>query len=276
MDATDEGRVVTVDAVTENGTYLNELVFAVNLIAPDGTVEPLTLPQIAPGRYQGTFDPGETGVYLLRFDGVLPEGGDSVAAIAGWVQAYSPEYGLLESRPGFLEDLSTESGGALLALENVIAPFARPETPAASARPLWPELLTAALVLLPFDIAVRRLALERRDLLRIWKRLSARFILRPATATAGVDRPSRVESLLRAKERVEEKRVEAPKPVERRLVAPSEPQQAVSPPLVRPAPGKPDHKPEPPDKPDQPDAGEEGQTTTAALLAKKRARNLKK
>jgi hypothetical protein len=269
LEAAGEQTVVTVDAVTEAGRYLNGLEFAVNVIAPDGVVEAIGLPQIAPGRYQGHFDPAGTGVYLLRIDGAMPDGEAGAAALAGWVQAYSPEYARLEERPGFLENLARESGGRLLTPAEIGAPFARPENLAASARPLWPELLAAALVLLPFDIAVRRLALDRRDLVRIWNRLSARLFLRPAVQTAGAERPSRVASLLRAKERAEERREEpppaapaAPKP-ERLIVRPPE----------KPAAEKraPEKKPEEP--PDQPSDAEGQRSTTAALLARKRARD---
>jgi hypothetical protein len=142
-------------------------------------------------------------------------------------------------------------------------------------RPLWPELLAAALVLLPFDIAVRRLVIERRDLLRAWNRLAARFSLRPAAQAAGSERTPRVATLLKAKERAEERRLETPQVVERPAVNKPDPGQVKEARRAqdKPAPVKP-VKEKPIEEPSK--TGEEEDvrpSTTAALLARKRSRD---
>ena len=65
-------------------------------------------------------------------------------------------------------------------------------------------VLTLAALLLPFDIAVRRLALDRRDFTRAWQRLLGR--LTPAHAGAPVvpERSERMTTLLNVKERAGE------------------------------------------------------------------------
>src|SRR5579859_4332442 len=52
---------VTVDAQTQAGAFLNGLAMQVNVVAPDGTTQALTLAQVAPGQYTGTFVPTTEG-----------------------------------------------------------------------------------------------------------------------------------------------------------------------------------------------------------------------
>jgi secreted protein with Ig-like and vWFA domain len=57
---------ITVDAKSDAGVYLNGLTMQVNVVGPDGQAQGLTLQQVAPGRYEGTFTPTAEGAYLIR------------------------------------------------------------------------------------------------------------------------------------------------------------------------------------------------------------------
>ncbi|HNB50921.1 MAG TPA: hypothetical protein PK530_03215, partial [Anaerolineales bacterium] len=76
--------------------------------------------------------------------------------------------------------------------------------PPADTRPIWPWLLPLAAILLPFDIAVRRLAVDRRDVTRAWQRMIGRLTPAPAGAPVIPERSERMATLLNVKERAGE------------------------------------------------------------------------
>ncbi len=184
---------ITVDAVDDAGDYLNGLALDASIVAPDLAATPLVLRQVAPGRYEGVFTPTQEGAYFVRVAGSMEQGG-GVAQTAGWVLAYSPEYRSLEGDPDYLARLAGLTGGSLLASTEGV--FAHNLPVDRVAQPVWPWLLLAAVLLLPVDIAVRRLALSRADFDKLAARLRPR---RPERAPAsGL---SRVGALLEVKER---------------------------------------------------------------------------
>src|SRR5205085_4889890 len=161
---------VTVDAQTDAGAYLNGLTMTVNVLAPDGSSQTLTLVQVAPGRYSGTFTPNAEGAYLIRVAGTDPTqpagSQDPVAQTAGWVLSYSPEYQTLTADPNYLSRLAASTGGFVMG-QDLAAIYAHDlPAPRAATRPIWPTLLLIAALLLPVDIAVRRLVVTRYELER--------------------------------------------------------------------------------------------------------------
>lgn len=198
-----ENANLIVDAQTDNGLYLNNYTLTANVIDPTGTVQTVELVQVAPGRYEAPLSPTEQGAYLIRVDGVSSDGAQTLADLAGWVQAYSPEYRTLQADPDELVSLMAITGGRITTGDPAEA-FAHTLTAPADTRPVWPWLLTLAALLLPFDIAVRRLALDRRDLARAWQRLARRLTPAPASAPSIPERSERMATLLGVKERVGE------------------------------------------------------------------------
>lgn len=140
-----------------NGLTLNALV-----TSPGGVSVQVPMRQTAPGRYEGTFQPEAEGAYLIQVREV--SGDPTWSALAGWVRSYPQEY-----RPA--QSLQN-SRGSLLNAGAVEAPsvpgqvFAHDLPVPISVRPVWPELLLAAILLLPLDIAIRRLTVTRADLRR--------------------------------------------------------------------------------------------------------------
>jgi Mg-chelatase subunit ChlD len=254
---------VTVDALAEDGSYLNGIDMTASVVAPDLEPRALDLQQVAPGRYEGTFTPDEEGAYFVRVAGAS-EGEDvagefALAQTSGWVLAYSPEYASFEGDPEYLSTLAGLTGGSVV--DNPADVFAHDLRAARATRPVWPALLLLATILLPFDIAVRRLVITRADVARF-----RAWLGRGRIAAAEPER-SRVGSLLDVKERVSREREEALRavePIERAAAAPRSADAAPPEPVRTPRPAR-EGRPAPTP---QPGTG----ATVSSLLARKRER----
>ncbi|MDR3539748.1 MAG: VWA domain-containing protein [Desulfosporosinus sp.] len=125
------------------------------VIAPDGTSADLIIPAVSPGQYQVDFPMEQPGAYMIQ---VVEKEGDKVVQqqTAGLVQSYSPEFLLQADQHEFIEQLAAAGGGQVLdpAQFDGVGKLKVPE--ATGKIPLWPKLLTFAVLLLPIDIASRR------------------------------------------------------------------------------------------------------------------------
>ncbi len=185
---------VIVDARTDSGAFANGGELQVNVLTPNGAVEAVTLQQTAPGRYETTFAPQGEGAYFLNIDGLLPtDSGTAQAARQqlGWVMSYSPEY--TSGGENMLPILADLTGGRSLADDPALS-FDRSLIGQPSITPLAPLLLLIALLLLPFDIAVRRLVITRGDIARV------RAALKRAEVT---ETSERLSTLMDAKARAQ-------------------------------------------------------------------------
>ncbi len=208
-DVTLDGETATlaVDAYDNDGQFINSLTLRANVIAPDGSSQLVEMVQTAPGRYEANFTPTDPGAYLIRIAG--PNGdAASVGETSGWVLSYSPEYKTLNADPNALGRVAQlTTGGCVVPVPDQPIPeskvYCRVAGPDAAfnhdliarqvTSPLWPYLLFLAVVLLPFDIAIRRLVISRYDLGRAYTRLAdiAKGVSRPKVE------PVRVEAMLR-------------------------------------------------------------------------------
>ncbi len=168
---------LTLDARSRSGGFLNGYQIKANVVAPNGEAQAVSLRQIAPGRYETFFDPKEQGVYLVRFSGQPADGGgEAFAQTSGWTLSYSPEYRRIESDPDLLLRLAALTGGKA-ASPDPAETFLHNLKASSASRPIWPWLLALAAVLLPLDVASRRLILTRQDWNRFREALTSR--LRP-------------------------------------------------------------------------------------------------
>jgi uncharacterized membrane protein len=119
------------------------------IIGADGSQTPTTLTEVAPGQYRASVASPPPGTYLVQLGGSA-DGRPVVQDVAGLVVPYSPEYRSGQSNPALLAELANLTSGALLT-----------EPAQAFARGIGLPLLWLALLLLPLDIAVRRLLLWR-------------------------------------------------------------------------------------------------------------------
>ncbi len=149
---------IILDARNRTGDFLNAYQIEANIVSPNGEAQSVTFTQTAPGRYEFEFIPKEQGIYLIRFSGTTDtgSGSDSFAETTGWALSYSPEYQRIDPNPDLLLRLSALANG------QVASPlpadvFNHNLKATRASQPIAPWLLLIAALLLPFDIAVRRL-----------------------------------------------------------------------------------------------------------------------
>ncbi|MCA9958202.1 MAG: VWA domain-containing protein [Anaerolineales bacterium] len=263
----EEQASLTVNVRGSDNSFLNNLIMEANVVAPDGVVTNLTLSQTAPGQYAGAFTPETEGAYLIRVAGGSADEGDdtAVAQTMGWVLGYSPEYQQFESDPFLLTTLAELTEGRDLTSEAdaVTAVFDHTLPSQTATRPIWPWLTLAAVVLLPFDIATRRLVITRRDWQRAWAATFGRLRPQVVQPTA---RPEQVSRLFQAKERAS---------TQSTAETTNQPTSSGSSTPVTPTPAAPTNAPTqpttpPPAKPSQAPTTPPSGTLASRLLAKKR------
>lgn len=207
----EEGRaLVTVETAAANGAFLNGLEMEVRVVNPENEPEIIKMQQVAPGRYQGTWRPTGEGAYLLRVAGAGPEA--SVAQTSGWVLGYSPEYQASDTEHGTLAYLAEMGGGGVL--NEPRESLSHDISSGRLRRPIWQWLLLAAALLLPLDVAIRRLVLGRDDARKAWASVQARLSLRRVKPQLPAAPSERVVRLFAAKRRVARPPVSAPGPPE--------------------------------------------------------------
>ncbi len=206
---------LTVDVGDGDDQFRNNLQLEANVIAPDGEVTAVALPQVAPGRYAATFTPKQEGAYLIRITGAGETEADAIGQTTGWVLGYSPEYRDLQTDPQLLQSIAEVSGGQdLSALGDdaaATAVFSHNLSAQATTQPIWPWLLLAAVLLLPIDIGLRRLVITRADWRRAWAATFGRW---QSTSELESERPQQMSQLFAAKERAGQGKQPTAEPVE--------------------------------------------------------------
>lgn len=174
-----EQAVLVVNARDNRGDFLNALELDAAIVLPQsefGERETLntTLKQVAPGSYEAIFEPTQDGAYFIRIAGTTREGASvdaSIAESAGWVLSYSNEYRPRETDEAFLKKIAGITSGGSLSEQPADA-FAHNLETEESAFDLWPYLLALAAVVLVLDIGVRRIVINRSDILKARERMS--------------------------------------------------------------------------------------------------------
>jgi hypothetical protein len=193
---------LTVEARGSDEELLNELALEATVVGPAGAATNLSLRQVGPGRYEAAFVPAVEGAYLIRLVDQTGDQAEKTGQTTGWVLGYSSEYSHLTGDEQLLATISQLTGGRDLAEQFGQGDFGAVlahDLPAEKAtQPIWPWLLLVATVLLPLDIALRRIVLDRSDIRRLWQATAGRF-WRPARPAS---MPSeQVARLFQAKER---------------------------------------------------------------------------
>jgi hypothetical protein len=107
----------------------------------------------------------------------------------------------LSGDPALLATLAEAMGGRALELADTASTFEHNLDAAPAAQPIWPWLTLAAVLLLPLDVAARRLTLTRGDWARAWRRVTG-YKLRTTSEEKPEDvRAEGMAQLMRAKER---------------------------------------------------------------------------
>ncbi len=196
---------VEVDAVDEGGQPWNLLDVRATVIGPDLAPHELSLSQTAPGRYEGQMSAAGEGAFLAQVAAQQrgAAAGSTAAATtsSGAVLAYSPEYRERDAGAGalLLRDLASATGGRALAAPDQA--WARTGAPASAATPVSPTLLLLAALLLPLDVAVRRLVAGRRELAELRLRLRQWLARGRAPEAAPGSEPELLGDLFEARSR---------------------------------------------------------------------------
>jgi len=172
---------ISADALTTDSQYVNSLEAKATIVNSNlnGSVDEVTLQQVAPGRYEGSFVPKNTGSYIVNVQ--AGEGASGTATVGngaattvgnltqtvGAVASYSPEYKQLGTNKALLAEVASLTGGRVLT--NPEDAFSDDLTRTTRSNPLWPWLLALLLLLFPLDIGVRRVNLSFRSLTQGFK-----------------------------------------------------------------------------------------------------------
>lgn len=129
-----------------------------HVVGPDGRGSEVPLAETAPGRFEGDVPTDEVGAYLMR---VEVSAGHRVldAATTGVAIAYSPELRFMGTDLAFLRQLASAGGGTVLSSAREAA--SEPVPPVSVTRSVAEWLLVLAAVLLPLDVALRRVVISR-------------------------------------------------------------------------------------------------------------------
>lgn len=154
IDKHAEQATVTVDAVNEVGSFLNDVEVELTVIDPQLKRQLLTMGQSAPGRYVSEVPLAHAGSYHLEI-AVKQNGQPIYRQSRGMIRGYSDELRIRPTNDALLRDLAIASRGQYN--PTVTELFTPTQARASRPAPLWPWLLTAAVVLLVIDVALRRI-----------------------------------------------------------------------------------------------------------------------
>ncbi len=165
-----EGTHTTIIARTEEHAAKQDIRLQARVISNEALREGETsdtqhidLIQVAPGEYRATIASPTPGTYMLQLVG-SNETTTLMQETVGMVVPYSSEYRQHQDNPALLEDLVSLTNGSRITTP--AASFAHNLQNVSRAQEISFPLLILALVLLPIDIAVRRLNLRWQD----WQR----------------------------------------------------------------------------------------------------------
>jgi uncharacterized membrane protein len=156
------------------------------LVSPDLEPTQTTLEQVGPGRYAGSIQADDPGAYLVRVAQTFEDasGTDAASRTLGLVSPAADEFRRLGVDADALRGYAALGGGRELSLEAGDAGagiWAHDLEASAFPTPIWPWLLLLAIILVPLDVGIRRVALSGTDLRRARSWLARRVGLgRPA------------------------------------------------------------------------------------------------
>ncbi len=167
------------------------------IMGPGDKGENLALKQVGPRRYQATVPLWGHGRYHVAVNGKGGEREDQV--FGGFVVPYSPEYLRFRSNRQTLNEIAERTSGEILPGDpETDQVFERGRSVKRSSKPVFDWFLIAMAILVPIDVAVRRVQFD-------WATIRGLFLRErragPATATMGtlLERKQAVASELQAR-----------------------------------------------------------------------------
>ncbi len=157
---------VEVTSLDPDGAPRNFYRTVVRLVGPGLDPLQVALEQIGPGRYVGSVRADEPGAFLVRV-AQTREGGEPASRTMGIVSPAAEEFRQLGVDMESLAGYARAAGGRELVIDEGGEALAQIWThdiaAAAFPTPIWPLLLLLAMILVPIDVGVRRVALTRSD-----------------------------------------------------------------------------------------------------------------
>ena len=150
-----------VESVASDGSPRDFYATSVALVGPDLSTVAVALSQVAPGVYEAPVASLQSGAYAVRVTQTKP-GEAALGRTLGLVAPTAAEYRLLGANEPLLAAIRSATGGT--ALETPAGAWVHDLRSTSSFTDLWPWLLVIALLLWPLDIALRRVAVGRREL----------------------------------------------------------------------------------------------------------------
>jgi uncharacterized membrane protein len=154
---------------------------------PDDFSETLRLHQIAPRRYETRLPLPNQGKYQVIVQGTGNDRTESVTG--GFIVSYSAEYLRFRSNPIMLKEIQEKTEGKILQSDSPSESVFGERLPRSSTRPIFDWLLIFLAMLLPIDVAVRRIYFD-------WTNIS-RLVFRSRDKQ---DQQTTLESLLETKQ----------------------------------------------------------------------------
>ncbi len=208
----DKGQIL-VDAIDDDGQYVNFLELSGTVELPDSTDVSVRLQQAAPGRYQGEFPAEQVGTYHVTARYLDQADNSEKLAFSGASVSYSPEYRSFESNDALLDELASISGRPLLTgdpKKDLI--FEHDQKGAYTAHAQWPKLLILAGLLFLLDVFFRRVLI---DWVKVYEAAGARWSKVAALFGGKTERRERSDptmaALLKKKQELQDS---APVPIE--------------------------------------------------------------
>lgn len=137
------------------------------IVDPSLHTTAVTLQPYAPGKYRGQFPAKAQGSYFVTVEG--KGAGHGAVGQVGLAVPYSAEYRSSGTNVPFLRTLAAAGGGSIVT--SPLAAWQNNLVTVFDQRSLTWLLWLLALLLLPIDIGVRRLVVDRRDLAVVWAAL---------------------------------------------------------------------------------------------------------
>ena len=161
--------VLTAQAQDRLGQPQTGLNISGRLLGIDNITNEVSLREIAPGQYRTTVSGAPPGAYLVQLSAQDRQGQPFGMVTAGAVVPQSAEYRSHGANPALLEGLAHGTGGRMNPLPT--AAFDANGVSQGAVREIGLPLLWLALLLLPFDIALRRLLFANDQVAALLRRI---------------------------------------------------------------------------------------------------------
>lgn len=259
--------VLTVEALDQAGNYRNFLDLRAIVVSPKGDRQPVRLEQTGPGRYETRFETREVGTYLIQLLD-FESGRVRASQALGACVNYAPEFATAEPNLNLLSRIAAAGGGKLLDLSDPrnpeLNPFRHDRQRVWRPVDLWEWLLKFAVVMFVFDVAVRRVDIDRAEWVKATATLRRAFLFWRRKPKF-VEAEESLAALLARRDQVRARRTAAQSPLPTQvgdIAAPTRPPTTPQPPPA--APAQPQSQ--------TPSAPSRAETTSRLLEAKRRAR----